>query len=281
MSLSCRIFIIIVLNIIFINNIKSQNTPVPENKDSLEAYVRLHYIQNGMAKYGIDMVQYQLYADSVLMYFPKSAYFWQQKAMPLFKWGKYDLGMTYLDKAVALDEEEYLSYRAFIKCIFTKQHRESIADYHLKIAKYGESYEMDHPYYFYMGMDYLQLNQLDSARITLEKCMNYEQKMTQSVHYLTWFYRGIVEYEALNYSLAIEYLQKSLQEYPTFSDAKFYLARSHWALEQPEEAKKLISEALIDINKGYTINETNADYEKYPYQIKKSLVQYLIEKYNQ
>jgi hypothetical protein len=52
-------------------------------------------------------------------------YLWQQKAMPLFKQAKYELGMTYLDKAVKFDRNnEWQEYRGFMKCIFSKRCKE-------------------------------------------------------------------------------------------------------------------------------------------------------------
>src|SRR5690606_33299861 len=91
------------------------------------------------------------------------AYLWQQKAMPYFKVKKYEVGMQYIDKAVALDTKRYQSYRAFIKCIFAKTYKEAIIDFEQCIADWGDNFEMDHSYSFYIGLSYLQLNEFDKA----------------------------------------------------------------------------------------------------------------------
>ena len=56
-----------------------------------------------------------MYIDSALAINPSIAYLYQQKAMPYFKQGKYEVAMPILDKAVALDSAEYIDYRAFMK----------------------------------------------------------------------------------------------------------------------------------------------------------------------
>lgn len=74
--------------------------------------------------------QHQLYLDSLIAILPKEPFFWQQKAMPLFKQKKYELGMKYLDKAVELDPTyHYREYRAFIKCVFQKNYSESLEEF--------------------------------------------------------------------------------------------------------------------------------------------------------
>ncbi len=49
--------------------------------------------------------------------------------MPYFKARKYEIGMTYIDKAVKLDDKRWQPYRAFIKCIFAKTYKAAIEDF--------------------------------------------------------------------------------------------------------------------------------------------------------
>lgn len=98
-----------------------------ENKE--EIYNK--YLRNGAYKYSYYRPEYQAYIDSALVLLPKNAFLWQQIAMPYFKRKKYELGMQYIDKAVLYDDkyDKYLSYRAFIKCIFQKNYNDALTDF--------------------------------------------------------------------------------------------------------------------------------------------------------
>jgi tetratricopeptide (TPR) repeat protein len=222
--------------------------------------------------------------DSALSITPTRAYYWQQKSMPLDKAGKYELALPYLDSAVKYDATEYLDYRAFCKCIFHKNYRGALIDFHDAKALNGNIGLMDHPYDFYIGLCHLQLNDLDSAGNYFDRCIEAKRKKggDNAVHYLHWFYRGIVYTEKTQQAMAIECFDKSLKQYTNFSDAKYYKAASLTALGQYAEALRYAMEAQNDFREGYTMNEDNALYERYPYQIRKyyleGTVKYLKQK---
>ena len=103
----------------------SQNSTASDQvKQKQEAIVK-ETIQKCYSKYNYrnEMAQWQACLDEGLAKDSTIAYLWQQKAMPLFKARKYEAGMVFLDKAVALDENKWLDYRAFIKCIFAKTYQ--------------------------------------------------------------------------------------------------------------------------------------------------------------
>lgn len=198
------------------------------------------------------------------------AYLWQQKAMPLFKQRKYELGMPFLDKAVKYDEREYLEYRGFMKCIFAKRYKESILDFEEALKKYGNSYVMDHSYTFYIALNKIQLNQFKEAKVLLETEIERQKKAQGEdwVHHLDLFYLGISRYEQNEYEGAIKAFDKALKLYPEFSDAQMYKAICLRKLGQTDEATSLRKIAQKNGKDGYTINEDNAIYEQYPYQIR-------------
>jgi len=211
----------------------------------------------------------QRYLDSALAINPSEAGWWQQKSMPLFKQKKYETGMPYLDSAVKYDARAYIDYRAFIKCIFQKSYRESIKDFEAAKTIIGDGDVMDHTYDFYIGLCHLQLNQFDSAEIYLAKTTDQQRKAMGShwVHPLDLFYLGIVYYEKEDYPKAIETLDSCLSLYPDFSDAKFYKAMCFARSNKKDEAMTIWKDAARDYRLGYTINEDNAMYEMYPYQV--------------
>jgi len=52
-------------------------------------------------------------------------------------------------------------------------------------------------------------------------------------------------------------------------------------LKQEKQAVELLLKARENLQKGYTINEDNAIYEAYPYQINKSMLEAYIESFSQ
>ena len=210
--------------------------------------------------------------DSAIIKHPTIPYFYQQRAMPLYKQDKDELGLPFLEKAAELNPEKYLDYMAFMKCIFSKNYKASIVDFEKYLNLYGEGYVMDHTYYFYIGISYLQLNEFEKAKLFLEKSVL--QVETESgrkwVHYLDLMYLGIANMELKQYEEAILNFNETLLQYENFSDVKYYKAICLYSLGKKEQGKKLVEEAKKDLINGNTINEDNVFYERYPYQIRKS-----------
>ena len=160
-----------------------------------------------------------------------------------------------------------MPYRAFIKCIFAKTYHEAISDFKESLSEFGNSYEMDHTYKFYIGLSYLQLNEFEKAEKIFEEDLN-ELGPNESVHHLDLFYYGIAKYEQEKWQEAIVQFDKALELYPQFSDVQYYKAISMARLGYTEEADVLFQESEKNRNTGYTINEGNSVYENYPYQIR-------------
>ncbi len=214
--------------------------------------------------------EHQRYLDTALMYNHTNAYYWQQKSMPLSKMKKYELAMSYLDSAVKYDTTfHWREYRAFIKCIFQKNYREAIQDFQYVKQKNENGNVMDHSFNFYIGLSYLQLNQFDSAEKYMHKSIDFWERSWKMGHYLEYMYLGIVYLEKNQFDRAHQYLDSAIKYYPQFSDAKYYKAMIYRKLKEREPFDRWISEAKLDLEKGFTINEDNAIYEEYPYQIKK------------
>ncbi|NIG55439.1 tetratricopeptide repeat protein [Chitinophaga sp. Cy-1792] len=232
------------------------------------------YLHNGAYQYAIYSQSWNVYLDSALAILPQDAFLWQQKAMPYFKTLKYEVGMAYLDSAVKYNQPRYIDYRGFIKCIFLKDYTAAIADFQLASQVNGDIGIMDHEYRFYIGLSYLQLNKYDSAASCFRECIRRQQARfgDSMVHHLVNFYMGITLYEQQEYAAAISYFDKALQRYSNFSDAKFYKALCMGYLQQDTAAMQLYEEAVKDFKDGFTINEDNAIYERYPYQVNSFLL---------
>lgn len=220
--------------------------------------------------YMYEMSEWQNCLDQGLKKDSTVAYLWQQKAMPYFKCKKYEVGMPFLDKAVLYDKQEWLPYRGFMKCIFSKNYKGAITDLEECIKLYGNGYRMDHSYSFYIGLCYLQLNEYAKAEKILDDYVNDIYKNRQQLEHPTaYFYQGIAKYELKKWDEAIAIFDKAIKIYPEFSDVKFYKAICWLKQGKPkEDVIALIGIAKENAAKGYSINEDNTIYETYPYQKK-------------
>lgn len=249
-------------------NLKTKLTS-PTNVQSRDSIINEH-LNHGAWTKGLYSNEWQEEIDKGLAKDSTIAYLWQQKAMPLYKQGKYELGLPFLDKAVMYDPNEYQHYRAFMKCIFAKNYKDAISDFEDCKAKYGNRYVMDHTYNFYIALSKIMLNQYAEAEtlLDLETKKVAQDTGDEWVHYLDVFYLGVAQYEQRKYEAAIKSFDKTLVLYPNFSEALYLKGNSLGRLGNKSEAITLMDDAKKYGLKGFTINEDNVRYERYPYQIR-------------
>lgn len=245
-------------------------------KDSTAVYrdsVFARYMKHGAWQQPLFSRERAQLIDSALRLLPTDAYLWQQRSMPLFKQQKYELGMPFVDSAVKYDSAGWLDYRAFLKCIFSKEYRESLEDFkHAERLRPG-AHVMDHEYAFYRGICYLQLDRLDSAESCFARCVANDARVgNEWVNPTHLFYLGIVYYEMGRWSQAGASFDLAVQLYPRFADAKYYLARCAMKLGNTTTAVRLLNEAAADMAAGCTLPEHNAIYERYPYQVREDWI---------
>jgi tetratricopeptide (TPR) repeat protein len=232
-----------------------------------EAIIKEH-LENGAWQHMMFSKQWQDEIDTGLKKDSTIAYLWQQKAMPYFKLRKCEIGMPFIDKAVLYDAKRWQPYRAFIKCIFAKTYKDAIIDFEDCIKKYGNWYEMDHTYSFYIGLCYLQLNDFKSAEKLFKEYNDDLYANRQGLEHPTaLFYYGISKYEQEKWQDAILEFDKALKIYPNFSDVKFYKAMCLIRLGKMDSVSFLLDEGKKNAELGFTIMEDNVIYEKYPYQV--------------
>jgi len=231
-----------------------------------------NYYDNCAAKfsYTFNHHQFQDCLDKGLEEDPTISYLWQQKAMPYFKARKNEVGMAYLDKAVEINPMRYLSYRAFIKCIFSKDYSAAIKDFNAIKALEGNSIVMDHSYDFYTALSYLQINEFKKAEALFEKdiATQVEEWGPGEYHFLSMFYYAVTLHELEKWEASIDAFNKTLEKYPNFSEAHYYKSVSLINLEKNDEANEAYRLAQENGKKGNTISEDNSLYELYPYQVR-------------
>lgn len=248
------------------NGIEVESKIKKERQDSIIA----KYLKNGAWKHKLYSREWQEEIDKGLAKDSTIAYLWQQKAMPLFKQGKYEIGMKYLNNAVKYDRQYYQDYRAFVKCIFVKTYEDAITDFEDYKKRYGNSYIMDHTYNFYIGLSYLQLNEFQKAEEIFESEFDSIMKVKSKdyLHHLDLFYYGISKYEQKKYNEAIVIFDLALEIYPEFSEVQIFKSYCLHKIGKEKEADELYKIGEINGRKGNTVNEDNVIYERYPYQIR-------------
>ena len=270
-----RNLLILISVLFFIPSCKNAQNPVSEtkapkvNKKKQEKIIEEH-LEKGAYTHHYFSQDYQDEIDKGLAKDSTIAYLWQQKAMPMFKQGKHEAGMKLLDKAVKYDPLRWLEYRAFIKCIFARTYTDAIADFEVCKANYPGSYVMDHSHDFYIGLSYLQLNEFKKAEkiFEIDNIKKAKEVGRDGVHHVDLFYYGISKYENRKYEHAIALFDWALEIYPEFSDAMYYKAIALDRLGNREKGRAVMKEAKINGKNGDSINEDNAIWERYPYQVR-------------
>jgi tetratricopeptide (TPR) repeat protein len=235
-------------------------------RDSAKAY-----LDNIYTRVDIYQLEGQHALDTVLMIDPTYATAWQQKAMPHLKNGDFPHWIELIDKAVALDANRYLGYRAFCKLVFMKDYEGALRDFNQAQLKAPNAtmVEMDHSYDYWRSLCYLETNRLDSALYFMQKSVDEQQKARgwEWTHYGDMFYLGLMFYEKKDIEKALYYLDKSLTNSSQFPDALYYKSLILNQLGKQSEAVDCFNKLTNARAKGYRMNEDNEIYANYPRQI--------------
>ena len=237
------------------------------------------YIDSGAEKHSYNTPQWNLYCDSLIHICPNIAVAYQHKAIPFIKNGEYEKAFALEDKAAMLDPIIYTSYRGFLKCIFTKDYRGAIIDFKKAQQLVPNGYEMDHTFFFYIGLCYLEMNKYSLAEENLKHDVLVQTggDTTQTIHFNTSFYLGVLYYEMKNYSLAKQYLLRCLNVYKQHPDANYYLGLIYKKENNNSLANEYLHIAKQAFEDKYGLNEDNVYYANYPHQIRLYEVEQALE----
>jgi len=205
----------------------------------------------------------------VLSICPQVAAAYQLKAVPAIKNGEYKKAFLLDEKAAALDSAQFLSYLGFLKCIFTKDYAGAITDFNRALRIVPGGAEMDHSFYFYLGLCYLELGQYPEAEINFHQDIFSQTNgdSSREIHYNSLLYMGITKSANNELDSAEIYFKKSLQLYPQLPEANYYLALMYKKRKESDAEKKYLEIARTSLLEGYSMNEDNLYYVNYPRQI--------------
>ncbi len=145
---------------------------------------------------------------------------------------------------------------------------EAIKDFEKCIESEGNSYVMDHTYQFHIALCNLQLNKFEEAEGIFKKDIEAQEEEWGEAHYLDLFYYGISKYEQGKWEEAIVEFDKSLKQYSSFSEVKYYKSICLLRLNDLDNSKMLYQQSKDDAVNGFSINEDNSIYETYPYEVR-------------
>ncbi|OZI05419.1 hypothetical protein BWI93_25330 [Siphonobacter sp. BAB-5385] len=240
-----------------------------------------HYLENGAFKVGYNDPRWEMYCDSLIATCPNIAVAYREKAIPYIKFGDFGKAMLLEDQAVSLDPQQWIDYRAFLKCIFTRDYEGALKDFEQAEIYHPMASIMDHFYPFYQGLCHLELGNYQKAEQYLRQDVYAQRKSrAKGIHFNTYFYLGVVFYEMKKYSLAEKYLKMCLSIYEQHPDANYYLARCQLKKQKFNTALNYLKQAKEYMQEGFTYNEDNIVYSSYPHQITTYEIEEEIDKIN-
>jgi tetratricopeptide (TPR) repeat protein len=238
-----------------------------------------YFLKKAFNTYQQTSVEFRACIDSAIFLWPNDAQLWREKATSHFKAGQYEGAIKYINKAVELDTLGWLGYRGFMKCVFMKDYANAIIDLKEIYKKRPLEQKMDHSYPFWIGISYLKLNQLDSASQYLQLSINQSiSKGTDWVHFVDWFYFGLIKFKQKDSLRALEYFDNAIAQNSLFPDVAYYKAIILLNQKKKLEAKDLLLSARANLVNGYRMNEDNEVYVNYPYQITTFEIDEILEK---
>jgi tetratricopeptide (TPR) repeat protein len=209
------------------------------------------------------------YLDSIIAICPDIATAYQLKAVPAIKNGEYTKAYSLDEKAAELDSQQFTSYLGFLKCIFTKDYTGAIVDFNRAIRIIPGGGEMDHSFYFYLGICYLELGKYQEAEVNFNKDIfsQYQGDSTREVHFNSLLYMGITKSAKGELDSAEIYFKKCLHVYQELPEANYYLALIYKKRKETNLEKRYFEIARKSILDRYSMNEDNLYYVNYPGQI--------------
>jgi len=229
------------------------------------------YVDSGAAKlpYYYNNPLWDKYLDSVLAICPQLASAYQLKAVPALKNGDYAKAYELDEQAAKLDSQQFVPYLGFLKCIFTKDYNGAIKDFDIANRIIPGGAEMDHDFYFYLGICYLELGNFREAGRNFEIDISSQRsgKSAGEVHFNSLLYMGLTQIGEDRSDSAINYLKECLHIYKELPEANYYLALIYKNKKEYDSTRKYLEIAKQSFLDGYTMNEDNLYYVNYPRQI--------------
>ena len=197
--------------------------------------------------------------DSLLVLCPNFAYGWQQKSIPYLKRGDYASWKKYLDKAVELDPNGDLGYRA--GCLFDilRDYKSALSDLerleqitNSKILGMNAGGDLD--LRVIKALCQRELGQIQNCLKTFEEMVLLNEQKKQIGIY-EYHYYGTTLFRLKKFDEALIMFEKQLTQYNKFADTHYYMGCIYENQNKIEVAKKYFIEAEKNYKLGYFNND--------------------------
>ncbi|MFK7952972.1 MAG: tetratricopeptide repeat protein [Ekhidna sp.] len=238
----------------------------PENSGERLAcelsYQSIEYPQGGAMS--------QILFDSAIKVGPNYAYAYYEKSVPFFKRGKLIEGTKLINKAIELDPEKYLTYRAywyflnhsFEACISDLERFYNELNVSIMPTPGGD-FEMR----MLLALSYAQVGELAKAIDLVSFGIDNFDSMNYFVGAYDYHVLGILLYSNNQFEEAKKALEKQIEMNDRYAGTYYYLALTNKSLGDSNKANKLFRESLdrfdgkkdgINFNAFITYNVTRS-----------------------
>lgn len=230
---------IIVLFLLIINLLSisySQNCNVFLSEGDSCKYKACIYLENAPRVYQFSR-QYQLNYDGAINICPDYDYAYKNKSTPYLKSGDFLTWKKLMDKAVALNPTEHLSYRGWCRFQFFNDYEGAIKDIELldDLVAYDIGYSQNGTYHLNVAkaLCYKRLGQVDKALQVVKEQMN---QVNYSVGLFDYLHLGVMHMELGNYDEAVKAFNAQSAE-NELAENQYYLAQVAVKKSDMEQAK--------------------------------------------
>jgi len=199
----------------------------------------------------------QMLLDSIIALGPNYAWAYYQKSVAYLKRGFLSEGIQILNKAIAIDPQTYLCYRAYWYYSH-KSYRSCIRDLELYYSSYGGYVEFtpggEHEMRMLLGASYAAIGNLNKA---IQVISDYLSNPKNDMHHRAedYYVLGVLHYRNGQYEEAAKILAKQIDITPEFADAYYYLGLVREAQSNKSSAKQAFEQAhsrLEGVAGGYS-----------------------------
>jgi tetratricopeptide (TPR) repeat protein len=193
--------------------------------------------------------EYQAALDEAIAIDPGFAYAYEAKSTAYLKSGDFVSWIQLMDKAVALNPKEHLSYRGWCRYQFFKDYEGAIRDIERldSLSKYDIGHSVNAHYHLHVAraLCYKALGQKEKAIDIIEKQLaqsDYDPGLFDYIHL------GVLYLEIENYAKAETSLLKQ-QEINDLAENRYYLGLLYKITNQKAKAQKELEKAKVKYQK--------------------------------
>ena len=244
----------------------SQRPPDCQSKSVQDSLFELY--SEKARNFGFNDPGWDLTYDSLLAICPNIAEAYQEKSIPYISNGNYQKAFEYIDKAVELEPHNWISYRGYLNCIYTKNYEKAISDFEEAQQRIPNGFIQDHTYSFYLALSHMELGNYEKAEGYFLKDIAQQKRgeAKNDVHFNSLLYFGILYYVTNEFDKAEVCFRDCLKLYEQLPMANYYMAMT-MKMTGNKQQDIYFEKAKQYIQEGYKINEPNSLYVNYPRQI--------------